>query len=231
MTPEQAEEAMKSRWPAVARSAEERKNARCCAIFLAGNFLDCHCLPEAIAPRMVIGRAFYIRPLLPLMRAEERFFVLALSQKHARLFEGTRDGLDKLRVHVVPASLHDDLALQDFQRQAQFHTASRAGTGKRGSVFYGTDINLKERILHFFRGVDRTVSRALKGQSAPLVLAAVHYLFPLYQAANSYPHLAEQGVAGNPDLLSPTRFTRRLRKSPRRMQRKPKPRRSRCTRS
>jgi len=35
------------------------------------------------------------------------------------------------------------------------------------------------------------------------VLAGVEYLFPLYRQANSYHHLLGQGVAGNPDKLSP----------------------------
>jgi len=203
MTLAKAEELLQSHWDLVEQSAQAQKHARGCAIFMAGNFFDCHWLAEPVTPRAVIGRVFYVRPILPLLTAAERFFVLALSQKHARLLEGTRDGMEKVKIQIVPANLRDDLARQDFQRQAQFHTASRASVGKRGSVFYGTDINLKERVLHFFRTVDRAVSRALKGQSAPLVLAAVDYLFPLYQAANSYPHLAERCVAGNPDFLSP----------------------------
>jgi len=203
MTLAKAEELLESRWDAVQQSAREHRNPRACAIFMAGNFFDCYWFTEPVAERATIGRAFYIRPLISLMAAGERFFVLALSQKHARLLEGSRDGMEKLKVQIVPASLREDLARQDFQRQAQFHTAGRASAGKRGSVFYGTDINLKERILHYFRTVDRTVSRALKGQSAPLVLAAVEYLYPLYQAANSYPHFAERCVPGNPDFLSP----------------------------
>jgi Bacterial archaeo-eukaryotic release factor family 3 len=41
----------------------------------------------------------------------------------------------------------------------------------------------------------------LRQETAPLVLAGVEYLFPLYRQANTYPHLLEQGVAGNPDKV------------------------------
>jgi hypothetical protein len=34
------------------------------------------------------------------------------------------------------------------------------------------------------------------------VLAGVEYLFPLYREANSYRHLFEEGIAGNPELMT-----------------------------
>jgi hypothetical protein len=36
----------------------------------------------------------------------------------------------------------------------------------------------------------------------PLVLAGVEYLFPIYREANTYLHLLDEGVAGNPDRES-----------------------------
>jgi hypothetical protein len=39
----------------------------------------------------------------------------------------------------------------------------------------------------------------LREEDAPLVLAGVEYLHPLYHEANTYPHLIEKGIAGNPD--------------------------------
>ncbi len=203
MTVEKAEEQLRSQWAVVEQDTAAHKNAPGRAIFMAGNFFGCHHLAEPVAERAVVGRGFFVRPLLPVMIARGRFFLLAVSQKHAALYEGSRDGIHKLTVEMAPASLHEDLEGQEFDRQSQFHSAAPKSTGKRGSVFYGTDINQKERILHFLRTVDRTVARSLKGQSAPLVLAAVEYLFPLYKTANTYPHLLESGVAGNPDILSP----------------------------
>jgi hypothetical protein len=38
-------------------------------------------------------------------------------------------------------------------------------------------------------------------QSAPLVLAGVEYLLPLYREASHYPQLLEEGLPGNPEVL------------------------------
>jgi hypothetical protein len=41
----------------------------------------------------------------------------------------------------------------------------------------------------------------LRNEHAPLLLASVDYLLPLYREINSYPHLISEGIMGNPDRL------------------------------
>jgi len=59
----------------------------------------------------------------------------------------------------------------------------------------------KNNILRYFQQVDQGLRNILKEGPAPLVLAGVDYLFPIYREANSYPHLVEQGITGNPESL------------------------------
>jgi hypothetical protein len=42
----------------------------------------------------------------------------------------------------------------------------------------------------------------LKNKRIPLVLAGVDYILPLYKEANTYPNLMDEGILGNPELLS-----------------------------
>ena len=51
--------------------------------------------------------------------------------------------------------------------------------------------------------IDDELPNLLTGRQSPLVLAGVEYLFPLYKEANSYPHLLEEGIPGNPEELTP----------------------------
>jgi len=41
----------------------------------------------------------------------------------------------------------------------------------------------------------------LREETAPLVLAGVEFLIPIYRETNTYPHLLDREVAGNPDRL------------------------------
>ncbi|MDQ4142601.1 MAG: hypothetical protein M3198_02480, partial [Actinomycetota bacterium] len=48
-------------------------------------------------------------------------------------------------------------------------------------------------------GVGETIGE----DSAPLVLAAVDYYFPIYRTANTYPFLLKEGIPGNPEGRRP----------------------------
>ncbi len=58
-------------------------------------------------------------------------------------------------------------------------------------------------ILQYFHQVDKGIFACLKDEDAPLVLAGVEYLMPLYHEANSYQHLLADGMTGNPKMLKP----------------------------
>lgn len=60
----------------------------------------------------------------------------------------------------------------------------------------------KDELLHYFKKIDRGLHPLLREEKAPLVLAAVDYLQPIYRQANTYAHLLEGGIEGNPDRLS-----------------------------
>jgi len=60
-----------------------------------------------------------------------------------------------------------------------------------------------EPIIEYLRTLDAALHEMLREESAPFVLAGVEYLWPLYRAANTYPHLIEGGVAGKPQGLRP----------------------------
>jgi hypothetical protein len=72
-------------------------------------------------------------------------------------------------------------------------------------VFHGHGIVANEKrqnILRYFQKVNRSLGGMLKAEHAPLVLAGVEHLLPIYREANSYPHLMDQGITGNPEMLS-----------------------------
>jgi hypothetical protein len=59
----------------------------------------------------------------------------------------------------------------------------------------------KVNIVRFFHLLDKGLQTLLHDEQAPLVLAGVDYLLPLYREANTYAHLVEEGISGNPEGL------------------------------
>lgn len=175
------------------------------AMFFSTDALHYLRLPLAFEEKVVISKRFHIKPLLPILTSDGLFYILALSQNQVRLMEGTRHTVDEVSLEGIAQSLAEAFRDTSSEKQLQFHTGTPSGTGKRAAVFYGHDVSseTKDRILRWFRLIDRKLHDLLSGGQSPLVLAGVDNLFPVYKEANSYSHLLDEGVPGNPEGLKP----------------------------
>jgi hypothetical protein len=175
------------------------------AVFLAPGFSRVLRLPLEFEETVVVAQRFHIKPLLPMLERDGRFYVLAVSQNRVRLFEGSRFAIREIEPNGVPKSLGDALRLYDFEKSLQLHSSGPHPTGARGpAVFHGqggAEEDRDVRLAEFFRGIDRGLGELLGGERAPLVLAGVEYYLPIYRGVSTYAHLVDEVVAGNPDTL------------------------------
>lgn len=174
-------------------------------VFLSGRLFRHYRLPVGFRELLVVADRFHVKPLLPLVGGDVRFYVLAISQNQVRLLECSRYSARELDLGPVPKSLPQALKYDDPERQLQFHTGTSTGTGKRPALFHGHGVGIddkKDDILRYFRHIDQGLRKLLQGKKAPLVLAGVDYLFPIYREANSYGNLFDEGIAGNPERMS-----------------------------
>ena len=104
---------------------------------------------------------------------------------------------------TFPIGVRDALQGEVAQKQLQLYVADRGGVGARGIVSgHGSagDIQ-KDQVLRYFRKVNRALREVLAGERAPMVLAAVEHLAPLWRQVNTYPHPVDQVLAGSPEEL------------------------------
>ncbi|WP_414512735.1 hypothetical protein [Nostoc sp. PCC 9305] len=180
------------------------------AIFISDNIFRYYPLPIDFQELVVVTDRFHIKPLLPILNGNGRFYILALSQQDVRFFEGTRYSINKVEVENLPKSLDEALQRDETAKEGQFRIATpKGGTSNPFSqpgTFHGQGSpdrdKHQEDILQFFQIVDRALYEKLKLQKAPLVLAGVEYLLPLYRQANTYQHLMDEAITGNPEILS-----------------------------
>ncbi|HBB15673.1 MAG: hypothetical protein A3J94_04660 [Syntrophus sp. RIFOXYC2_FULL_54_9] len=170
------------------------------ALFLCAGLFRCFCLPEAFDELIVVADRFHVRPLLPVLRNDRRFYILTLSQKEVRLLEGTGQGVREIELEALPKSLDEALQHDELEKQVRFRTGSLSGGTGMAMVsgHGGVADDTKDNLLKYFRMIDRELHDRLKDEHAPLVLAGVDYLFPIYREANTFPHLIEEGIPGNP---------------------------------
>jgi hypothetical protein len=186
------------------------------ALFIAPGAFHRYRLPLDFEPLALVGDRFHIKPLLPAFSANGRFYVLALSQGEVRLFQGTSYTVGEIDPDQVPGGLAEALRYDDPEKQLQFHTSTRTpgGVGVRPATFHGQGVSEDEHktdLVRYFNKVDRGVHVLLRDEHAPLVLAGVEYLLPIYREANTYPHLVDEGILGNPETLSAGELHRRAR--------------------
>lgn len=158
-------------------------------------------VPVSFPELIVVGQAFHLKPLLPFLSGDGRYFVLAICQKNVRLFQGTAHSFDQVEFNEGPTSLAQAMRFHDRDEPLTFHTRPSPGGGFT-AIFSGQGVGIddhKDDLLRFCQQIDRGIHSELRSERAPLVLASVESLWPIYRKANSYPHLLEHGVAGNPD--------------------------------
>lgn len=182
------------------------------ALFIAPNFFRYYRLPLDFEELVVVGEQFHLKPLMPLLTGDGRFYILALSQKKVRLLVGGRDRIREIQpeeVDNLPESLMSVLQYEDSENQTQFMSSQTYSPGGLPGSDPGTlhgrgvDEDHENQIVRFLSKVNKGIREFLQDETVPLVLAGVDYLLPIYKRVNSYPHLLEEGITGNPDLSKP----------------------------
>ncbi len=159
-------------------------------------------LPFEFSELVVVTDRFHIKPLLPLLSGDGRFYILALSQNQVRLLQGTRFSVTEVNLDSLPKNLADALGFEEREKQLQFHVAAQGAAIFHGHGGGGTDEAVhKKDLLRYFRRVDKGLQDLVHGERVPLVLAGVDYLLPIYREANTCADLMDEGIVGNPDGL------------------------------
>jgi len=175
------------------------------AILAAPGLFHTYRLPTAFPESATVGRRLNIKPLLAAADGGERFLVLALSQNQVKLWEATRAAIRELAVKGLPANKREALLIDSVDRGEQVHAGMRGSLGKQSSVFHGQGgekDTAKTEIEQYFRVIDHALAPLLRHETAPLLLAGVDYLLPIFRQVTRYPHLAERHLTGNCDLLT-----------------------------
>ena len=109
----------------------------------------------------------------------------------------------------TPKSLAEWKKYDEEVKSLQFHTRTDnpASAGERAGIFYGSgsggEKDNKDDILQWFKQLEDSVEAKIRGERAPLVLAGVEYLLPLYRQASGYPHILDETITGNQETTSP----------------------------
>ena len=159
------------------------------AVLRATDYYQAYNLQRSVPERCIVADSFHVKPLLRIAQSADRFHVLAITRDHARLFQGDRYALDEVPLDPgFPNTLVKALGEPDNDRQEY------------------TDVSdeIDQQTQRFFRVVDRAVSEQYsKLAGIPLLLASLPQNQPTFRAVSHNAQLVDEGIAINPDALTP----------------------------
>ena len=173
------------------------------ALFCSPDLLAEYRIPMRLPELAIVADSFHVKPLIRFLQTNERYFVLALSQKQVTLYEGTCYALGPVNLAELPASMTQALGIEPQERHMNLRTLGR---NMVGPIFHGHGApaeSRKDDLSRFFRSIDLALWEFLREDASPLILAGVDYYFPLYREISRCPNLAEKTVSGNFDHASP----------------------------
>lgn len=179
-----------------------RYQSRGLALFLTEETCKIYRLPLDFESLVVVSNRFYLKPLLPLFFDNRYFYLLALSQNQVRLFQATRYQISEIPLGDMPGSLAEALRYDDPEKQLQYHSTGGGSQPVYHGQGGGTD-DEKVNLRRFLNQVSDQLQDYLQGEEAPLVIASVEYLQPIFQEVSRYPNLMGEGVYGNYDDVEP----------------------------
>lgn len=179
------------------------------AVFITPETTERFRLPLTFEEVAIVGDRFHLKPLFPLIAANNRFYLLALSQTDIRLYQGTHQSVSEIKSAEIPPEIIEALRQEEKseqEAQSQDPTQQTDGlqmeNGEETEALDALSTEPLNALKQFFREVDESVTDYISGEEVPMVLAGVSEYLPLYREVNSYRHLIKDDlVPGNPESL------------------------------
>lgn len=179
------------------------------AVMGAPGFFRVYKLHRPVQEIAIVADSFHVKPLLRIVQSADRYNVLGLSQHEVKLFEGNRDGLD--RIDLVPEAKQSieetmiDAAAQahpDSAHPGAITAAAAEGHGRSRSSVPESELADRNRD-RFFRAVDRAILEHYSRPSGlPLILAALPEHHAAFRKISHNPMLMAEAIDFFPDSKS-----------------------------
>lgn len=157
------------------------------AIFATDGRIQSFRLPNKLSNTVEVSDRFHLKPLLRAVTFPHHAYVLAVGVGSVRLLEVSAD----LPPHAVP--------VPGLPRNLNDALGRRSHIAKDGPGRSGDGASEHATLTRYARTVDQALRGILKGESAPLLVAAAEPMASIFRHASSYPHVATQVIAGSAD--------------------------------
>ncbi|MCA9222836.1 MAG: hypothetical protein KDA71_21100 [Planctomycetales bacterium] len=169
------------------------------AMFIDAEGIRAFRLPHRFEQRVVVGERYFITPLLPVLHGDATFYIVAVSENHARLLLASRDSVAEVPDAELPESLQA-VAEKIDTKSFFLHSFNVRMRNQNSAVPHGHESADKlPDLRRYLIDINEAVADAIADPGTPLVFAGVERLFALYRDVNTHDGLQAECVAGNAD--------------------------------
>jgi hypothetical protein len=156
-------------------------------------------LPYQPREELLLNTSFFLSPLIPIITSTDYFYLLVVSKKQAKLFRADEFGMVHIPIPEMPRGIDDVVHFEEKDDQKLFRTdTSGAGQGANYHGIGSGKPDEKANIAMYFDEVDETLWKAvLNNETAPLLLAMVDYMIPIYRSVAKYKHIYNDALTGS----------------------------------
>lgn len=192
-----------------------RYSAQGLAVFVNRDGFHVFRVPIDLAERVTVGRHFQIKPLLPALAGDGRFYVLALNAKQARVYQGSRFSMTMREDAELPESVEVVQAETDYQNMQHASPVARPRSGAPGGIpkthTFGDDPEALRRaqLIEWLRRVGARLESWLGSSQSPVVLAGDPDIQGHFRNLSHIRALLPEGILADPDGIGESEVHRR----------------------
>jgi hypothetical protein len=172
------------------------------ALFGSPERFEMYELQRPVPELTIVADSFHVKPLIRILQSADRYQVLCLTRREAKLYEGNRDVLDAVELTEFPAIV--DAAVGDEATEPQ-HLVGSYGVKGGAAIHYGhasSGDKSDKDVQRFFRVVAQGIlEHHSRPSGLPLLLAALPENQVSFRNVSDNPHLLDDGITTNPDVL------------------------------
>jgi hypothetical protein len=170
------------------------------AIFSSPEFFEYFTIPVNFKAYHYISDEFYIKPLVPAMSGDGKFHILAVQLDDVKFYEASKYSITPVEIDdLTPSRLEERVGFDYKEKALQFRSQGEGGAKTQFHGHGGSERDEQVEIKQFFRAIDQGLKDYMNKEKLPLVVACQDYFFPIYKDANTYNHLVDKVVPGNPN--------------------------------
>lgn len=170
------------------------------AIFLSNDYFKYIRLTSTPKEEILINKSFYLRPLVPAITGADHdyFYLLLISKKRAQFFRADAFYMEEMIIDELPGGIED---VVHFEEKDDMKLFRMGDSGTASANFHGVGAGKpdeKENLALYMKEIDRTLwQKVLAREQAPLLLAGIDYLIPIYKSVSAYQYIRDDALTGN----------------------------------